>query len=131
MLLDSKGLVESLRLQVNEIDCVTLSQRIQDNQTLLFIDIREKNETNAGHPVGCELIPRGVLEMQITALPSYQTLITSLPSAADLPIYLLCRSGARSVLAAASLQAMGYQHVYSVAGGYLAWQTQGLLTQGE
>jgi len=131
MLLDSKGLVESLRLHVNEIDCVTLSQRLQNDQTLLFIDIREQNETSAGHPVGCELIPRGVLEMQITALPNYQTLITSLPSAADLPIYLLCRSGARSVLAAASLQAMGYQHVYSVAGGYLAWQAQGLLTQGE
>jgi rhodanese-related sulfurtransferase len=131
MLLDSKGLVESLRSRIHEIDCATLNQRLQDNQPLLFIDIREKNETDAGHPVGCELIPRGVLEMQITALPSYQTLVTTFASAADLPIYLLCRSGARSILAAASLQTMGYQHVYSVAGGYLAWQAQGLLTQGE
>jgi rhodanese-related sulfurtransferase len=131
MLLDSKGLVDSLRTQVNEIDCVVLNQRLQDHKPLLFIDIREQAETVAGYPVGAVLIPRGVLEMQLTSLPGYQSLITSLPSAADLPIYLLCRSGARSVLAAASLQAMGYQQVYSVSGGYLAWQAQGLLTQGE
>lgn len=131
MLLDGKALVASLRAEVNEVDCVTVYEHLQNNTPLLFIDIREPNETAAGYPVGSELIPRGVLEMQLTGLPAYQYLIEGLASAAQLPIYLLCRSGARSVLAAASLQNMGYENVYSVAGGVIEWQRQGLLIQSE
>ncbi|TEW53891.1 rhodanese-like domain-containing protein [Psychromonas sp. RZ22] len=132
MILDGKGLVDSLRAQVNEVDCVTTAQCLQQQQQpLLFIDIREPKETAAGYPVGSQLVPRGVLEMQLTGLPLYQSLIKEIPSAAQLPIYLICRSGARSVLAAASLQQMGYQNVYSVAGGFIAWQAQGLPVQSE
>lgn len=131
MLLDGKELVESLRSQVNEVDCVTINQYLQQNKQLLFVDIREPNETNIGYPAGSEVIPRGLLEMQLTTSPVYQSLISTLPSAAQLPIYLICRSGARSILAAISLQQMGYQNVYSVAGGFIAWQAQGLLVQGE
>nr|WP_289302938.1 rhodanese-like domain-containing protein [Methylophaga sp. UBA3996] len=32
-----------------------------------------------------------------------------------------CKSGGRSALAAQTLQTMGYQHVYSIAGGFDAW----------
>lgn len=131
MLLDGKGLVESLRSQVNEVDCVAINQYLQQNKQLLFVDIREPNETSTGYPAGSEVIPRGLLEMQLTTLPVYQSLISRLPSAAQLPIYLICRSGARSILAAISLQQMGYQNVYSVTGGFIAWQAQGLLVQGE
>ena len=131
MVLDGKALVESLRPQVNEVNCAMMNQCLQENKKLLFIDIREAVETAAGYAGGSQLIPRGVLEMKITNLPMYQTLIKELPSAADLPIYLMCRSGARSVLAAASLQRMGYQNVYSVAGGFMAWQEQGFSVQSE
>ncbi|MGJ8580816.1 MAG: rhodanese-like domain-containing protein [Psychromonas sp.] len=131
MLLDGKALVASLRAEVNEVDCAAVHQHFRNNTPLLFIDIREESETAIGSPFGCERIPRGVLEMQLTTLPAYQALLEGGASPAQLPIYLLCRSGARSVLAAASLQKMGYENVYSVAGGYIAWQQQGLLTQGE
>ena len=130
MLLDGKGLVDKMRSQVNEVDCTTVNEGLQSKEPLLFIDIREQSETAAGYPVGSELIPRGVLEMQLINLPSYAGLAASLTSAEQLPIYLLCRSGARSILAAASLQQMGYKNVYSVAGGFIAWQAQGFLTQG-
>ncbi|MEG3754867.1 rhodanese-like domain-containing protein [Psychromonas arctica] len=131
MLLDGKALVAALRAEVNEVDCATVNEHLQNNTPLLFIDIREPNETTAGYPVGCELVPRGVLEMQLTTLSTYQRLVNDLASASQLPIYLLCRSGARSVLAAASLQKMGYENVYSVAGGYIEWQQQGLLIHSE
>ena len=125
MILDGKGLVDVLRSQVNEIDCTEMNQRLQSNDDLLFIDIREVKETKQGYPSASELVPRGVLEMQLTNLPKYQALSKDLASAAQLPIYLICRSGARSVLAAASLQQMGYQNVHSVSGGFLAWQSLG------
>lgn len=125
MIIDGKALVDKLRPQVNEVDCTTIHQCLQKNEAVLFIDIRESKETALGSPVGSELVPRGVLEMQLTNLPRYQSLISELTSAEELPIYLICRSGARSVLAASSLQQMGYQRVYSVAGGFIAWQSQG------
>ena len=39
---------------------------------------------------------------------------------------LYCRSGNRSAIAAAQMQALGYENVASMAGGILAWQEQGL-----
>ncbi|WP_025562531.1 rhodanese-like domain-containing protein [Psychromonas sp. SP041] len=131
MLLDGKELVESFRTQVNEVECATVNQHLQNNQSLLFIDIRETEETALGYAKGSYLVPRGVLEMQLSNLPIYNSLINEVSSAEQLPIYLLCRSGARSVLAAASLQQMGYQNVHSVAGGFLAWQSQGFLIESE
>lgn len=131
MIIDGKGLVDKLRPQVNEVDCATINQCLEEKKALLFIDIRETKETALGYPVESQLVPRGVLEMQLTSLPQYQSLVSQLPAAEQLPIYLICRSGARSVLAAASLQQMGFQKVYSVAGGFMAWQSQGFAVQSE
>ena len=131
MLLGGKELVKALRSQVNEVNVDSVNQRLLDNETLLFIDIREPNETALGYANGSECVPRGVLEMQLNGLPQYLALIKKVESAQKLPIYLICRSGARSVLAAASLQQMGYQNVYSVAGGFLAWQAKGFKVTGE
>ncbi len=36
----------------------------------------------------------------------------------DAPVFLLCRSGARSEAAARVLTACGYKHAYNVAGGF-------------
>lgn len=130
MLLNSQGLIEQLRAQVNEVTCEVVDRLIKKQSPILFIDIREVQETRLGTPEGCEQIPRGVLEMQLPNSSRYQHLLKMHPLAEKLPIYLLCRSGARSILAAASLQSMGYQEVYSVAGGYIDWQRKGLNVQG-
>jgi len=131
MLLDGKGLLALLRPQVKEVDCLTLQQRLIKNEPLLLIDIREEKETQAGYATGSLLVPRGILETKLTTLPEYQTLIKTVPSAAQIPLYLMCRSGVRSIFSAASLQQMGYQNVYSIAGGFLAWQAQGFdVTRG-
>ena len=131
MIIDGKGLVDKIRPQVNEVDCATINQCIQRNEPVLFIDIREPKETASGYAVDSLLVPRGVLEMQLASLPLYKSLVSGLPSEEQLPIYLICRSGARSVLAAASLQQMGYKNVHSVAGGFMAWQSQGFAVKSE
>ncbi|TEW52756.1 rhodanese-like domain-containing protein [Psychromonas algicola] len=131
MILDGKGLVDVLRSQVKEVDCTEMNQRLQSDENLLFIDIREAKETALGSAAGSELVPRGILEMQLTSLPKYQALNKALTTPEQLPIYLICRSGARSVLAAASLQQMGYQNVHSVSGGFLAWQSLGFNVTSE
>ncbi len=41
-------------------------------------------------------------------------------------LYLLCRSGRRSLRAAQLLEAAGFESVYNVEGGMLAWAAAGL-----
>ncbi|TXK73386.1 rhodanese-like domain-containing protein [Mesonia sp. HuA40] len=39
----------------------------------------------------------------------------------DKPVYLFCRSGARSQAAAKKLVKMGFKEIYDLEGGYLNW----------
>jgi len=63
-------------------------------------------------------LPRGVLERDIAAKAFDGSVGES-----DLarPIVVYCAGGARSVLAAASLRAMGFTNVQSLEGGFGAW----------
>jgi rhodanese-related sulfurtransferase len=51
--------------------------------------------------------------------------MAALEQLAAKPVYLICRSGARSALAADSLKNMGFTQVMSVAGGFQAWSDAG------
>lgn len=82
----------------------------------LLVDIREDDEVVAGSPTGALRITKGLLEMQIQQHAH----------AAEEQIMLLCASGKRSLLAAHSLQQLGYTNVYSVNGGFTAWKNQSL-----
>jgi rhodanese-related sulfurtransferase len=42
------------------------------------------------------------------------------------PVYLICRSGRRSGIAAQMLADLGYKRTYNVLGGTLAWSQAGL-----
>lgn len=81
-----------------------------------LIDVREKNEWEEGHIPGAVHVPRGYLELRIeNAVPDRNR-----------PVLLYCAGGTRSVLAARTLQDMGYADVSSMAGGYTAWKDAGL-----
>ena len=125
MVLSGRQLVESLRTQVNEINTQQLHEIIENNPQAIVIDIREVAETNGGSLSNAVLIPRGVLEMKIDSDKSIKARFATLEELTEQPVYLFCRSGARSVLSALSLQSMGFKQVYSVEGGYLAWQAAG------
>lgn len=112
MLINAPKLVEQVTNTITEVNVDQLSAVLNDDVCL--IDVREPNEFSQDAIEGMINMPRGLLEFQIANHPKLQDENT--------PIYLICRSGGRSVLAAESLQRMGYQQVYSVSGGMLAWQ---------
>lgn len=95
----------------------------------LVIDIREPTEYSDGHIANAINLPRGVLEFQLAGHPAVAASGTDAEQALEKlrsrPVYLICRSGGRSALAAESLQTMGLENVYSVAGGMQAWQDAG------
>lgn len=85
-------------------------------QGALLIDVRERDELGAGSPTGAHHVGRGFLELRIGELAPDP----------ERPVLLICASGTRSLLAADSLQQLGYRDVRSVAGGFKRWQNDGL-----
>lgn len=125
MPITGRELVEKVRPLVDEIDIHQLKEVMDLDPSALVIDIRECAERSAGYIVNSINIPRGVLEMKIDGHEEIVSRFATLDELVEQPVYLVCRSGARSALAAESLQQMGFKSVYSVLGGSMAWQAEG------
>ena len=78
----------------------------------VVIDVREPDEYAAGHIPGAWPLPLGEVAARHGEVPT------------DQPVYLVCRSGARSLRAAEYLRGVGVDAV-NVAGGTLAWVDAG------
>jgi molybdopterin/thiamine biosynthesis adenylyltransferase/rhodanese-related sulfurtransferase len=100
---------------IEEIEPFEASEEIQGGDVVL-IDTREPHEYQEAHLENGRLVPPGLLGDEIEAAAPDKSART----------ILYCRSGNRSALAAAQMQALGYENVASMAGGILAWQEQGL-----
>jgi sulfur-carrier protein adenylyltransferase/sulfurtransferase len=101
--------------QIEEIEPFEAQAEIESGDVVL-IDTREPHEYQEAHLEGGKLVPPGLLADEIAAAAPDKAART----------LLYCRSGNRSAIAAAQMQAMGYENVASVAGGILLWQEQGL-----
>ncbi len=72
------------------------------------LDVREPHEYADGHVPDAVLIPMNELPARMDEVPTGQ------------PVYVICRSGARSLTSMRQLKDAGYE-AYSVAGGTLGW----------
>jgi rhodanese-related sulfurtransferase len=81
-------------------------------RTIVAVDVREQGEWDAGHIEGALWIPLGDLVERVGELP---------PG----PLALVCRSGARSGMAADWLHRSGAEAA-NMTGGMQAWQATGL-----
>lgn len=78
------------------------------------LDVRGTTEWQEGHLDGVEVIPVGYLTRNLEQLPR------------DGELILHCQGGARSAIAASLLQRAGFDNVSHMAGGFGAWESQGL-----
>lgn len=81
-----------------------------------MIDIRESWERAGGAPDGAAHVPDAELENRISELCP----------ARNVPVYLICSGGQRSLSAAGRLRGIGYSGAGSVRGGFSAWRDAGL-----
>jgi len=91
----------------------------QPRRRPLLLDIREPYEFEALHIEGSMNVPRGVLEPACDY--GYDETKPELVKARDKDVVVICRSGHRSVLAAYTMQQMGYQSVKSLKTGVKGW----------
>lgn len=121
----SQQLIADAKAVIQEVSVVQLQQILQQDAETILIDVREGGEFQQQHISGAVNYPRGVLEMNIHNHPKVAASgcepALALQQLSQHNIYLICRSGGRSALAAESLQRMGFTRVYSVAGGMQAW----------
>ncbi|MFB5081582.1 rhodanese-like domain-containing protein [Raoultella sp. C349492] len=99
-----------------EINVACLEQWLGDGQELAVFDVREHGEYGEGHLFFAVPLPYSRLELDITRLaPSRRVRI------------VVYDDGKKSVAAAAvrRLIAIGYQRVYLLSGGTLAWSQAG------
>jgi rhodanese-related sulfurtransferase len=107
-------LVDDAKSRVREVS-VDETRRKLDSSQATVLDVREESEWNAGHVRGAEHLGKGIIERDIEA---------KVPDK-NAEIILYCGGGFRSALSADNLQKMGYSNVYSMAGGWRAWQESG------
>lgn len=112
-------LVRSCMTDIKELMPWDIEERLQANPDLLIVDVREPEEFDAMHIPGSLNVPRGILESACEW--DYEETEPELVRARDREIVVVCRSGYRSVLAAHSLQVLGYKNVVSLKTGLRGW----------
>ncbi|MCK5524952.1 MAG: rhodanese-like domain-containing protein [Thiomargarita sp.] len=116
-----KELINDCLETVDEVLPWDVEEVIEHNekQNPLLLDIREPYEFDVLHIKGSKNIPRGILEPACDY--GYDNTEPELVTARDKEVIVICHSGNRSVLAAYTMQMMGYQSVKSLKTGVKGW----------
>ncbi len=112
-------LIRSSLTEVKEIMPWDLQERLRENSNLLIVDVREPYEFDAMSIDGSLAVPRGILESACEW--DYEETEPVLVNARDREVVVVCRSGNRSILAAHSLQVLGFNYVVSLRTGLRGW----------
>lgn len=114
-----EAIVNDAKTRIKEVTVEETLERMKDGAVL--IDVREDNEWNNEHALGAQHLGRGVIERDI---------VNAFPDK-DTELILYCGGGYRSALAADNLQKMGYTNVFSMSGGWRAWNEADAPTEME
>ena len=86
-------------------------------QDMVLLDVREPEEYEAGHMIGAFNVPIRTLSQNLDLLPDKTA-----------SIVVICKGGGRAMLAATSLEILGYENVKVLKGGFDAWAGEELPT---
>jgi len=105
-----QALADAAQAKVGSVEAADVNALIAEGA--IALDIRDKEEHDAGHIPGSVNISRGKLEMNVEgALPDL-----------DATILCYCNAFNRGALSAATLQGMGYLNAKYIAGGLNAYK---------
>ena len=109
---------EPLRMRMIGIETATVFDAVSlsNHKDAIFVDVRESKEMITGVINGAYRVPLSSFEKNSTQLDKFK----------DRPVIVYCRSGNRSISAGGKLRKKGFNHVYNLTGGILAWQKEKL-----
>ena len=98
-----------------KVPAVTVEQLhtiIKSGGKFYLLDVRTQGEYDEAHVgVTNALIPYDIVNQHVDRLPADKSI----------PIYCICRSGRRSAHSTQLLRSVGYEQVFNVTGGIIAW----------
>lgn len=90
--------------------------QLMNHEGALLVDVREDSEYREGHVQDSLHVPLSRLSNEVGTLENHK----------EKPIIVGCRSGHRSARACGILRRQGFQQVYNLKGGIMAWQSAGM-----
>ena len=124
-------MVAAARSEAREVSPAEAAGADDSTALDLIVDVREPNEYREGHVPRAIDIPRGLLEVRADPASPGTDATLSADRSARILVYCTKAPGARSLLAAQTLRAMGYENVEVLSGGLVAWAEAGLPVEGE
>ena len=94
---------------VPQMTPAALEEQLQKGDVMV-LDVRGRQEWDAGHLPGATHIPLGYLRRRVTEVPRDRTVVVQ------------CQGGGRSAIAASLLRALGFANIANLAGGIAAWR---------
>ena len=89
----------------------TAAVQLINREKAVVVDVRDATEFAQGHLVGAKNIPLAEIDAKLPGLVKNK----------QLPVILVCRTGARSGAAVVAAKKLGYAQAQSLAGGVAAW----------
>jgi len=87
-----------------------------NHKDALVVDVRPAADFAQGHIINALNLPMNGFKKQIRTLHKHK----------ERPILITCRSGSQSAVACQQLRKDGFENVYNLRGGVLAWQNANL-----
>lgn len=112
-------LLKECQNTVQEVMPWDLMELLESKDPPLILDVREPAEYSTAHIKNSYHVPRGILETSCEY--GFEETLPVLVEARDKPIVVVCRSGNRSLLAAKTMQELGYTNVKSLMTGLRGW----------
>jgi rhodanese-related sulfurtransferase len=112
--------LQAISQQVKSIDMDSFARLLESTTAVMIVDVREYPEYEESHVPGAVNVPRGIIEFKI-----WDALADADRVRFDTPIYVYCGLGDRSILAAKSLQELGFTNVQHVDMRFRDWEQSG------
>jgi rhodanese-related sulfurtransferase len=110
-----KGYVLTAAFGIENINPEELKQKFDSNNSIYILDVRTIEEYS-------EISIKEAKNLPVDQLANDSQKI--LPKNKDEVIYVICRSGQRSVMGSITLKNMGYKNVYNVTEGMIGWSNR-------
>ncbi len=101
-------------MNVKSIRPAELYEKMQTGEPVSLIDVRTRGEFRRVHAAGARSVPLHTLSRNAAGTTDGE------------PVYVICRSGHRSLIGCGKLMKAGLQNVVNVEGGTIAWRKAGL-----
>lgn len=102
---------------INSMNVSELKTKIDKKENHILIDCREQGEWDEGHIASAIFIPLSEFTNK------WNEFLTDADK--EKTIVLQCRSGRRSLSACQILLSEGFENLYNLEGGIMAWEQQG------